>query len=194
MRGYTLIEVVIALTIFAILGTLSIGLLSRTYDTKLRLSQQLEPLNELQLMILRMRQDISQIVARPIREIDMKKTASFVATTHRIELTRGGFIADEQSSNQCTLKRVSFSCDHHQLIRNTWLTLDGFDRHQPSQQIIMDHLTACDFSFISSQATWFNEWRGDEYVLPKGIQLHLNIENLGEVNLLFDVPGATNVY
>ena len=150
MKGYTLIEVIIALAIFAILGTLSVGLLSRAFDTKTRLAHQIQPVNEIRLAASRITQDSAQIVARPVREQDMEKRPAFIANTSGIEFTRGGFVALDNATSESTLRRVALTCEGSELIRNTWSKLDGFDASPPQKQILLSHLKQCHFSFASS--------------------------------------------
>ncbi|MDX2347037.1 MAG: type II secretion system minor pseudopilin GspJ [Legionella sp.] len=182
-HGYTLIEVVIALAIFAILGTLSVGVLSRAFDTKARLATQIEPLNHIQLAIARITQNAAQIVARPVLNQDIKKTPAFVGNTHSIEFTRGGFISTP------TLKRMALSCEDGNLIQSTWLTLDKFDETPPQQQILLSQLTQCYFTLLSQDKTWSDTW-GENNTLPAAFKLHLNIKSLGEITPVFIIAGG----
>ena len=193
MKGYTLVEVIIALAIFAIIGTLSVGLLSRAFDTKTRLAAQINPLSDVQLAATRISQDAAQMVARGVRDKDMKKIPTFVADADGIEFTRGGFVRLDPTARESTLRRVALSCEHHQLIRKTWPELDGFSRDKPQKQMLLDNLENCGFSFTSSRHTWSNEWRGEERLLPASFKLHLNIKDLGEIALIFIIPGGAHV-
>jgi general secretion pathway protein J len=192
MKGYTLIEVIIALAIFAILGTLSVGLLSRAFDTKARLANQIQPVNEVQLAASRITQDSAQIVARPVREQDMQKRPAFIANTSGIEFTRGGFVALDNSPSESTLRRVALNCEGSELIRNTWSKLDGFDASPPQKQVLLSHLKQCYFSFASSNQTWSDAWHEEKSSLPTAFKLHLNFENLGDIALIFNIPGGNN--
>ncbi|MCH9717758.1 MAG: type II secretion system minor pseudopilin GspJ [Gammaproteobacteria bacterium] len=192
MKGYTLIEVIIALAIFAILGTLSVGLLSRAFDTKTRLANQIQPVNEVQLAASRITQDSSQIVARPVREQDMQKRPAFIANTSSIEFTRGGFVALDESTSESTLRRVALNCEGSELVRNTWAKLDGFDSSPPQKQVLLSNLKQCYFSFASSNQTWSDEWHEEASSLPSAFKLHLNFEKLGELALIFSIPGGAN--
>ncbi|MDF1646265.1 MAG: type II secretion system minor pseudopilin GspJ [Legionellaceae bacterium] len=193
IKGYTLIEVIIALAIFAIIGTLSVGLLSRAFDTKARLSAQITPLSDVQLAITRINQDAAQIVARAIRDHDMKKIPAFVASAQNIEFTRGGFVRPNEKTPESTLRRVALSCENNQLVRKSWAKLDGFIRDKPQKQILLEHLDKCGFSFTSSRHTWSDEWRGGDVLLPSSFKLYLSIKNLGEIAPIFIIPGGTHV-
>ncbi len=193
MRGYTLIEVVIALAIFAILGTLSVGLLSRAFETKTKLATQVSPLTDVQLAATRISQDANQMVARAVRDQDMKKISAFVATTQEIEFTRGGFVSADKKPTESTLRRVALSCENHKLLRKTWSKLDGFERDKPQTQTLLTNLERCSFAFTSSRRRWSDEWRGDDNTLPASFKLYLEVKDIGEVALIFAIPGGSNV-
>ncbi len=193
MKGYTLVEVIIALAIFAIISTLSVGLLSRAFDTKARLKHQIEPFTNIQLTVIRIKQDAEQMVSRAIRDQDMKKIAPFVASDNGIEFTRGGFIKLDKKAPQSTLRRIAIQCEKKQLVRKTWPVLDGFARDIPQKQVLLDHLERCGFSFASSRHTWSNEWRTGDTHLPSAFKLYLAFEELGEIALVFSVPGGSDV-
>ncbi len=193
IKGYTLVEVIIALAIFAILGTLSVGLLSRAFETKAKLAAQINPISEVQLAATRISQDAAQIVARGVRDHDMKKIPAFIASAKSIEFTRGGFVKLDEKAPQSTLRRVALSCEHHQLVRKTWPELDGFSRDKPQKQILLSNLDKCGFSFTSTRHTWSDEWRGGEQSLPSSFKLYLNIKELGETAFIFGVPGGAHV-
>ena len=193
MKGYTLIEVVIALAIFAILSTLSVGLLSRAFETKNKLASQISPLSDIQLMATRISQDAAQMVAREVRDQDMKKTPAFVANIKYIEFTRGGFVSISPKDHQSTLRRVALSCENHKLVRKTWPKLDGFERDKPQTQTLLTHLERCSFAFTSSRRRWSDEWRGDDNSLPSSFKLYISIKDMGEVGLVFAIPGGRNV-
>ncbi|MDF1678655.1 MAG: type II secretion system minor pseudopilin GspJ [Legionellaceae bacterium] len=190
MKGYTLVEVIIALAIFAIVSTLSVGLLSRAFDTKARLKHQIEPFTDIQLAVIRIKQDAAQIVSRAIRDQEMKKVVPFFATSHGIEFTRGGFIKLDEKAPQSTLRRVAIVCEKGKLIRKTWPVLDGFSRDTPQKQVLLDQLEQCGFSFASSRHTWSDMWRTGDTALPSTFKLHLVFKELGEVALVFSIPGG----
>ena len=196
IKGYTLIEVIIALAIFAILGALSVGLLSRAFETKARLAHQVGPISEVQLTASRITQDAAQMVNRPVRDSDMKKIDAFAATTARIEFTRGGFIEpleQKKQNKKSTLRRIALSCEDNTLVRYTWPILDGFDDSTPQKQILLDNLTDCHFAFAAAHHTWSDQWRAGETNLPPAFKLYLNLKNLGETALIFSIPAGKHI-
>ncbi|NYQ85965.1 GspJ family T2SS minor pseudopilin variant LspJ, partial [Escherichia coli] len=65
-KGFTLIEILIALTVFAILATITSSTLYYAFNTRTRVNAQAERLNALQLAISIIQQDTSQTVERAI--------------------------------------------------------------------------------------------------------------------------------
>ena len=188
--GYTLIEVIIALAIFAILGTISVGLLSRAFDTRARIENQMEPLTALQLAVTRINRDVAQTVDRG--------ASSFVGQTNHTEFTRGGIVSPDEEEAKSTLKRVALVCENNEkLIRKTWARVDPLSSNDFQEQPLMRNLESCKFSYLGKGDAWVSDWpmttgspREKPPPLPRAIKLTLNLENLGEIALLFVVPGG----
>lgn len=194
ISGYTLIEVIIALAIFAILGTISIGLLGRSFDTSARLKAQLDPLAELQLAVARMSRDIAQIV-------DLGKL-SFVGQTNYAEFVRGGLVVPDENEVKSTLKRVALLCGANEtLIRKTWARVNPISAEDFQEQILINKVVSCEFSYLIKDGTWVSEWPitstepttntlKKSPPFPRAIKLTMHLKNLGEIPLLFVIPGG----
>lgn len=188
--GYTLIEVIIALAIFAILGTISVGLLSRAFDTQARLEAQMEPLSALQLAITRINRDTSQVVERG--------TSSFAGDANHVEFIRGGIIIPDESEAKSTLKRVALVCENNEkLIRKTWRRVDPVSPSDFQEQTFINNLESCNFFYLGQDNTWLSEWpmattssRKTPPPFPRAIKIKLTLKNLGDISLLFVIPGG----
>lgn len=188
--GYTLIEVIIALAIFAILGTISVGLLGRAFDTSARLKATTEPLAELQLAVTRINRDIVQIVERG--------TSSFMGQTNYAEFIRGGIVNPDEEETKSTLKRVALLCENNEkLVRKTWARVNPQTPSEFQEQVLINHLESCEFSYLAKGDTWVSEWpmtttqsREKPPPFPRAIKLKLNLKNFGDIPLLFVIPGG----
>jgi len=190
-RGYTLKEVIIALAIFAILGTISVGLLGRSFDTSARLKAKIDPLTELQLAVARMDRDIAQIVERG--------SSSFVGQTNYAEFVRGGLVIPDENEVKSTLKRVALLCGSDaELIRKTWTRVDPLNPDDFQEQALMHHIESCEFSYLAKDSTWVSEWpmaqteksKDKPPPFPRAIKLNLTLKNFGDIPLLFVIPGG----
>ena len=188
--GYTLIEVIIALAIFAILGTISVGLLARAFDISARLKAKTEPLAEFQLAVTRMNRDVVQIVERG--------TSSFVGQINYAEFIRGGIVNPDEEEAKSTLKRVALLCENNEkLVRKTWARVDPQSPSDFQKQVLINNLENCEFSYLAKGDTWVSEWpmattqsKEKPPPFPRAIKLKLSLKNFGDIPLLFVIPGG----
>ncbi|USQ12940.1 GspJ family T2SS minor pseudopilin variant LspJ [Legionella lytica] len=195
--GFTLIEILIALAVFAILASITSSTLYYAFNTRTRVNEQSERLSALQLAISIVQQDISQTAERAIRGNDMRLFPIFTGRPDYVEFTRDGDVNPGSIEKRSTLKRIALVCQNDSLLRRTWDTLDPFDRNTHADKVLISHLSDCHFGYLNQSLQVFPEWRADavnqdqnKESLPKAIQVNLNVKKLGELNLLFTIPGA----
>ncbi|WP_133127305.1 GspJ family T2SS minor pseudopilin variant LspJ [Legionella nagasakiensis] len=195
IHGYTLIEIMVALAVFAILAVLTSVAMYHAFNTRARVSFHADRLNELQLAVIMMTRDAEQAVNRPVREKEMHLIPSFVGQPYYFEFTRAGLVNPNGLEDRSTLKRIAFICHNQQLIRRSWSTLDEPKRKQYQDKILLNHLEACSFAYLTHNRQILSEWH--EHVvmqnqikdpMPIGIQLTLKLNNWGEMSLLFIIP------
>jgi general secretion pathway protein J len=197
LKGFTLIEILIALTVFAILATLTSSSLYYAFNNRARVNAQADRLNALQLAVSIMQKDISQTVERSIRGNEMRVFPIFVGQPQYLELTRDGNVNPKSFEKRSTLKRIALVCTDGKLLHRTWSTLDPVDRNIYQDKVLLDNLTACNFNYLNQELQVLTEWREQAVTqnqrkepLPKAIQINLTIQEWGEMNLLFIIPEA----
>ncbi len=197
IKGFTLIEILIALTVFAIIATITSSTLYYAFNTRTRINEQSVRLSGLQLAISLLQQDISQTVERAIRGNELRLFPVFIGRSHYVEFTRDGVVNPGSVEKRSTLKRVAYVCQKKSLIRRTWNSLDAASRNTYQDKLLIDHLDGCHFGFLNQNLEVFPEWRTDaltqnqkKEVLPKAIQINLKPQDLGSFNLLLIIPGA----
>jgi general secretion pathway protein J len=197
LHGFTLIEILIALTVFAILATITSSTLYYAFTARTRVNEQAERLNALQLAISIIQQDISQTVDRPIRGNEMRLFPGFIGQTQYLEFTRDGVINPESIEKRSTLKRIALVCQEGKLLRRTWTSLDPLDRNIAEDKELINNLSDCNFNYLNQNLQVLTEWREQalsqnqrKEPLPKAIQLNLKLNDWGKLNLLFIIPEA----
>lgn len=196
-KGYTLIEILIALAVFAILATITASSMYYAFNTKARVAEQADRLNELQLALLVIQRDSEQIVVRDVRGDDLELFSAFIGKQHFIEFTRSGFANPKSLEKRSILKRVAILCQADKLVRRTWLSLDTTDRKAYRDKILISNLSGCKFSYLNQNLQVLNEWRARAVQItqraeptPKAFQLNLTLNNWGNINYFFIIPGA----
>jgi general secretion pathway protein J len=197
LKGFTLIEILIALSIFAILATITSSTLYYAFNTRTRVNAQADQMSKLQLAISIVQQDILQIAERAIRGNDMRLFPVFIGQAHYVEFTRDGLTNPQSREKRSTLKRVAFACEEGKLIHRTWQSLDAMNRNEYQEKILIDNITECHFNYINQTLQTLTEWREGAVdqnqraeTLPKAIQINLTIKDWGEMNLLFIIAEA----
>lgn len=195
--GFTLLEILIALFIFAILGVIAaIGLHSvlKTHDI---ISERDKKIERLEVAVTLMRRDFLQIVDRPI--IDGKGNTlppvmSFGSS--KIALTHAGFSNPFSMNNRSHMQRVQYYLDKNQLIRITWPVLDRLPTTKPVRQVLLNHVDAFSIKYIDDLLRTHNTWplstgsniqlmnRSD---LPKAIIVNMQLKDWGNISLVFPI-------
>ncbi len=196
-QGYTLIEVIVALALFAIVTTLSATLIQQAFDTRAHLMASTDRFNAIQLTVSLLQRDTAHMMNRPIRSTDKQLFPPFVGESSYLEFTRSGVVNPNATSKRSTLKRVALICENQQLIRRTWITLDGPTHKDFLDKILLDHLNDCAFSYLTHKLEILSEWRPYalsvnqlKESLPSAILLKLSMNRLGEASFLFIIPEA----
>ncbi|MFT4058399.1 MAG: GspJ family T2SS minor pseudopilin variant LspJ [Legionella sp.] len=197
LRGFTLIEILIALTVFAILATITSSTLYHAFNTRTRVNEQSKRIANLQLAISLLQQDLSQTLERAIRANDMRLFPIFLGQADYMEFTRDGDVNPGSNEKHSTLKRVAYVCTNNSLIRRTWDTLDPVERKNNANKVLLSNLSNCHFGYLNNSLQVFPDWRADavnqnqnKESLPKAVQVNFTVQDQGEMNLLFPIPEA----
>ena len=196
-KGFTLIEVLIALSVFAILASITSSAMYRAFNTREHVTTQANRLNALQLAVALMNRDIQQIVERSVLGNELHHFPPFTGQRDYIEFSRGGIINPTNINRRGTLQRIAYLCKKDRLYRRSWMVLDGPNRNQYQDKLVLDNLSQCQFSFLAHNLLTLPRWQEyalkqnqNKETLPTAIQLSINLNDCGKLNLSFIIPEA----
>ena len=200
--GFTLLEVLIAITITAVIGLGSWQLLNtaiRAYE----LSQtNLQSLSQLQRAQLNISRDFTQLVPRAIRDEygDYQSALKTEDGFYLVELTRAGW-RNPLQERRSELQRVAYELSDGELLRHHWKVLDRAQDSEPVTRRLLSDVESITVSFLNSSRAWIDEWpptdlnTNDDQVedlmkeyaeLPLAVRITLVHPRFGEVTRLFD--------
>ena len=209
--GFTLIEVLIAITVTSILGvgvalTLTSGI--KTKDTVEKRAEILQALQKSQRVI---ENDISQIVSRPVRgeygdrlyactNLNALTLLEFSRTGWRDPLTLlASFNPEVAVKPRSHLQRVVYELEDETLYRSYWQVMDRAHESEPRRQRLLANIKRIELRFLDENSTWRDRWPPDSLindgkvdafrVLPKAIEFTLEHEKFGEMRRLIQVSG-----
>jgi general secretion pathway protein J len=194
-RGFTLLEVMVAISIFALIGIASYRVLTGVMQTNERLAARAQQMRGINRALWILQQDIEQLVQRNVRGADgaISATANYLLVNNEAELplqfTRGGR-SNPLGLPRSALQRVAYRVDHHPdyektgsphyheqrtyLLRYSWPMLDGSGAKEKAQlQILLpdiDKISASVLTRHGPEAKWPAQNQRD---LPLALQLEL---------------------
>jgi len=195
MRGFTLLEMLIALAIFGLLAVMSYSGLSSVLEQQFRTEAEADELAELQKTYLIMQRDIEQVVARPVRDELGEELAPLVGD-QTLELTRAGW-SNPLGYPRSTLQRVAWSLEDRQLRRYVWQVLDRAQDSQPVEQLLMDNIEYMQIRYLLAADEWQEQWPvriqnpdpdAAPAVLPWAVEVTIEHEHFGPLVWLFQLP------
>lgn len=199
--GFTLLELLVALAIFALLSVMAYAGLSTVLTANQVLDTNMERLSEVQRSITFLSRDIRQTVNRGIRDTfgDIKLPligASEFDTlgTPTIELTHTGY-ANPLGTKRSFLQRVAYRVEENILYRNSWRVLDQAQDSQADALAICQNVEALQLRYLDQANTWHEQWppsdpdyRGS--VLPMAVEVTLTLTDWGKVVRLLPLVGT----
>lgn len=196
-KAYTLIEILIALAVFALLAVITSSVMYYAFNTRSRVNLQADRLNQLQASLTLMSRDMRQVTNRFVHGNDIKRIAPFVGKNVYVEFTRGGYTNPQAIERRSTLKRIGYLCEKNRLIRRSWPMLDSPIRSQYRDKTMLDNLSECSFKYVARNKQTLPTWQAfarqqnqNAENLPTAIRLDIKLKAWGEMNLLFILPGA----
>lgn len=206
-NGFTLIEILIALIIFAIVGVMA----AMSLHTMIRANNALKladrKLRQLQMTMTLLRRDFSQIINRPVIDIDGSQVPAVLAPgTTTITFTRTGFSDPFLVNQRSDMRRITYALQGDQFVRLTWTALDRPPRAQPETQVLLTGVTHLEWQMIADDGYTTRIWppaagsvmskESDNSPLPRRILMVMQVQGLGLVQGIFPVPATgipTNV-
>lgn len=196
-NGFTLLEIMVALAVFAILATITSSVMYHAFDTHARVTSQADRLNAVQLAVSLIKRDTEQMIERSIRGNEMHIFPPFIGQPYHLEFTRGGVVNPNGIEQRSTLKRIAFLCQKNQLIRRSWDRLDTPERKSYHDKILLDNIDQCSFAYLAHNRQILPVWQ--DYALqqnqraetlPTAVKFTLNLRDWGNMSLLFIIPKA----
>jgi general secretion pathway protein J len=201
--GFTLLELLIAITIFTTISMIAYGGMKSVLDTEQQTSEYIDRLSRLQLCLHLIQRDIEQAVARGVRNEfgdTLDAMQGGVSSSLLLEFSRGGY-PNPMQLRRSSLQRVGYLLEDGVLYRVTWKSLDRAPDESPIRSQLLDNILSIEIIYYDQRMKPANEWptsnqldeNSDPSPLPRAIEITLELKEMGIIRRLFRVFESSSI-
>ncbi|MGE0386312.1 MAG: type II secretion system minor pseudopilin GspJ [Gammaproteobacteria bacterium] len=195
-RGFTLVEMLVALAIFAVLATMAYRGLETLLRASSRTTEHAGRLAALQRTFTLLQLDLEQAAPRPVRDElgdPIPALAGGTAAAPLVELTRAGRnggVAIERPD----IERVAWRLDAQRLSRVRWENLDRVQGDVPRAAVLLEGVRGVQVRFFSD-GQWLGYWPpadgGGGEALPAAFEAVVTMQDGARYRRVILLPGAS---
>ena len=198
-HGFTLLELLVAVAIFAVLSAMAYGGLRNVIDNSQQTEIAMKRMQQVQLAMLKISRDLTQLSQRSIRD-EYGNSSNYILMGQGddifIEFTRGGR-RNPAEMLRSHLQRVAYKIEENTLSRLHWPQLDRTQEMLPYESVLLEEVESASIRFLDNNNEWHNEWPplsatgqpdGNTLALS-AIEFTVTLQDWGELVRIFMVSG-----
>ena len=201
-RGFTLLEILVAIAIFGLMAAMAYGGLNAVLQTRDQLDRQQDRLAEIQKAFYRLQADLESAQNRPVRDSFSTPLASMIYSEDQgLEFTRGG-LRNPIGLPRSSLERVAYVVaeveedkeEKRELRRRRWPVLDRANDTAFIETVLLKDIEELEWRFLGDGDEWQTIWppinqEGDPG-LPRAVELKLTTRDYDELRYVFRLTPA----
>lgn len=196
--GFTLVEMLVALLVFALLSAIGVAVMAYAADNQGVVQSRMDRLGEFQRARALLKADLAQAAPRRVRERDGTPARNaFIGSTAGesratsgavplLALVRRGW-TNPDAEPRASMQYVEYRLVDGQLERSVRTALDGAASGVP--QVMLKGIESATIGY-HYRGQWIDGWPGGAAAMPDAVRLRLQLEGLGRIEQLFLLPGA----
>jgi general secretion pathway protein J len=208
-RGFTLVEVMIAIFIAMIMFAIGYGAINQAVRDRDSINASQARITEIQRGMRIVAQDLAQMIARPARDTSgtgqlMPAIMSSNTDDILVTFTRAGW------SNPAGLPRPAEQRVRYRyvgrdqtLVREHWVSVDPALNTEPLERVLLTRVKSVELRFLDpASRNWRTDWppsmpsgpvnplQADQLLLPRPLAVEVTVvlEDWGRVQRLFEIP------
>jgi general secretion pathway protein J len=193
-EGLTLIELLVAVTIFALLSGMAYRALTVVLESRSRIELENRKWRELALFFARLEQDIATVAARPVRDGDgntapalTSDAAGMQANDRVLVLTRTSLAAATEGLEPP--RRVGYRLRGDVVELLTWPALDQGRREEPRAVPVLREVRELRLAYVDRRGARHSAWpptstANSAVSLPTGVEIALTLASGEQISRL----------
>ena len=192
--GFTLLEILVALSIFAIIGVISSQLMSQTVRANEKLTDRGVRLTEVHRAMQAIQRDLMQLTDRSIRdEYGDSRPPLLIGTDGTIEFSRSGW-RNPLKLPRAEVQRVAYRWQDNKLLRGYWTVLDRVQDSEPVHQTLLTDVERVEFFALDVSGNEYMFWPDPSSATAQqalgGIIMRIEMAPFGVVERVWEVPSV----
>jgi len=192
-KAFTLVELLVALAIFAILAGFAYRGLQGMLDSREALNRETRKWRDVALFVGRIDRDLSAVlptqaapgvIAR--RSAPVTSVVETITLSDGLALTRSGNTLQENVL--AAPQRVAYRLRDGAVERLTWTSVDPAPREEPAAVTVLGSVSALGFRFMVEGGEWRTNWGVTERTLPAAVEVTLKLASGETIVRLIDLP------
>jgi general secretion pathway protein J len=183
--GFTLLEILIALAVFAVMSMMAYSGLSAILKAKESTKPRAAQMAQLQTTWYFFNDDLEQMVDRPIRdELGSTEPAFGIGRGNEVLVFTRRVPAWKSRTTKNTLQRVSYRFEDSALYRYSWTLLDRTPETQARRKLLINTNSVDIRTYDESSQSWL-PFTGINGSIPKALDISLSLPQLGMIRRSF---------
>ncbi|WP_318466207.1 type II secretion system minor pseudopilin GspJ [Photobacterium leiognathi] len=195
-QGFTLLEVLVAIAVFAMLSLSAYQVMNNVMRSDAQSQDHNQRLKDIQRATIMMDNDFRQIVARksrldgdaPSNKLLQASEYLLDSSSEGIMFIRSGWQNPQAMFPRGDITRVGYRIEDDKLERVWFRYPDTVVGEKPLVRVLLTGVTELKFEFYYDKK-WHEKWN-KENTLPEGIKVIMTLKDLGDIERIYLVPSS----
>ena len=206
--GFSLVELLVAVAVFAALAAAAYGGLAQIGRARSALAAQQDRFAAVARTVSALERDLRQTVSRPVLDAGGAPLPALAGGPDAIELTRLGF-ANPRAEPRSNLERVGYALDAGKLQRARYAVLDRAPNTAPATSTLADRVDEVHLRYFGCDGAWRDAWPPAEVqscnqipqpapgqsvdrmiALPRAVEFRFVFADIGEIRRVVELVSS----